>query len=394
MSNKWSDNLRKRMETHQEPSPEGLWENIEHKLQHNISNLPRRKQNGLRLWSKCIGATAVALIMLFIGDYFLREDLLKPIAQDKETPFNFKEKLSALSCSNLPPLAKNKRVVSKIKTYKGSILPKEKDDSNLIAKFEETLEKAKVIESYDSQTCSNVKVDKRRVLSNEFCLDTNRSALKNHFKLSKLGTSLYFSNLPLNTSKQFEGYVSYNPREDPPEVENVYTDVKHRQPVTIGVSLNYNLNEKWSIASGLTFTILSSKFRSGSDSYFYMSDQTLHNIGIPLSVSYNLLKNKRISVYLAAGGLVEKSVYGNLTTDYIVDNKFQQRKEDNISVDQLQWSLNTSTGVLYSLSKKVGLYAEPGVSYYFNNGSEVETIYKEKPINFSLRFGIHISLGK
>lgn len=47
----------------------------------------------------------------------------------------------------------------------------------------------------------------------------------------------------------------------------------------------------------------------------------------------------------------------------------------------------------FNLSSVVGLYVEPGVSYYFDNGSSVSNIYKEKPLNFNLEFGLRFSLG-
>ena len=436
MSDQWEDDLRKRMETHQEPAPEGLWEDIEWAMKQNNSIVLQKKQNKvLLLWSKRIGAAAaVALIMLFVGDYFLKENPLKPIAQEKETPYNPEGKLSTLqnnekvlvaeAGNNSSSLSKNNGVVAKIKASKESLLLEGKDNSNLIAKVEEATEQEKEIKREDSQSNSNVNVEKKkgdgqegsiekkRVFSNEYSLDTNLPALKNKYKSSKLGTNIYASNLSLNSTKKYEGYGNFNSREVSQEIDEdfgedpvgdilvgnkyreVYTDVKHRQPIIIGASINYNLNEKWSLTSGLTYTILSSELRSGSDSYYYTSEQTLHNVGIPLDINYNVWKSKKMSVYLSGRGLVEKNVSGKLMTDYVVGDKLQQSKEDKISVDQLQWSLNTSAGVLYSLSQKVGLYAEPGVSYHFNNGSEVETIYKEKPVNFSLRLGLRISFGK
>jgi hypothetical protein len=162
----------------------------------------------------------------------------------------------------------------------------------------------------------------------------------------------------------------------------------------MGASIKYNLDEKWSLTSGLTYTILSSQLRSGSNNHYYTSEQTLHNIGIPLGINYNLWKVRNVSIYVSGGGMVEKNVSGKLITDYVINDKPESTEKDNISIDQLQWSINTSVGVEYNLFSKIGLYAEPGVIYYFKNGSEVETIYKEKPVNVNLRVGLRFSLGK
>lgn len=35
----------------------------------------------------------------------------------------------------------------------------------------------------------------------------------------------------------------------------------------------------------------------------------------------------------------------------------------------------------------VGVYVEPGLSYYFDDGTDMKTIYKDKPLNLNLNHG-------
>lgn len=91
--------------------------------------------------------------------------------------------------------------------------------------------------------------------------------------------------------------------------------------------------------------------------------------------------------------MVEKNISGRLSTDYVVNGKLESTDEEQISINRLQWSLNSSIGIEYNLFSKIGLYAEPGVIYYFKNGSGIETIYKEKPMNINFRVGLRFSLG-
>lgn len=82
MNSQWSDNLRKRMEAHEEPSPDGLWEDIEQivtkELPFRTREHPVQSPSGQKkilLWAKKIGAVAaILLILLFVGDFFLKED--------------------------------------------------------------------------------------------------------------------------------------------------------------------------------------------------------------------------------------------------------------------------------------------------------------------------------
>ena len=49
-------------------------------------------------------------------------------------------------------------------------------------------------------------------------------------------------------------------------------------------------------------------------------------------------------------------------------------KKSNVKIDQLQWSANASVGAQYNFSDRVGLYFEPGVSYYFENAKSEKII--------------------
>jgi len=38
------------------------------------------------------------------------------------------------------------------------------------------------------------------------------------------------------------------------------------------------------------------------------------------------------------------------------------------------------------------VYAEPGLSYYINNGSQTKNFYKDKPWNFNINVGLRFTL--
>ena len=47
----------------------------------------------------------------------------------------------------------------------------------------------------------------------------------------------------------------------------------------------------------------------------------------------------------------------------------------------------------YDMVKNIGIFAEPGLSYYFDDRSSLSTIYKDKPLNFSFSFGLRCTLN-
>lgn len=89
--------------------------------------------------------------------------------------------------------------------------------------------------------------------------------------------------------------------------KEVRTEIHHRQPIRAGLSLGYRLNQRLSLATGLTYTNLTSDIRDGSDSHYFTGEQVLHYIGLPLSVRYDILQWKRLNLYASAGILVEKT---------------------------------------------------------------------------------------
>jgi len=55
-----------------------------------------------------------------------------------------------------------------------------------------------------------------------------------------------------------------------------------------------------------------------------------------------------------------------------------------------QWSINGRIGVSYPLWNFLSIYTEAGIGYYFDNGSEIETIHNEKPFDAALQAGFRL----
>ena len=183
-----------------------------------------------------------------------------------------------------------------------------------------------------------------------------------------------------------ESLVVYNQ----PEVETKYS---HKLPVKFGVSFRYGFNEKLGIESGLTYTLLNSTFTTaaGTANGNTTGTQTLHYIGIPLNVTYNIIGSKLFNVYASAGGAMEKAVGGYFETTGHVDGKRSETNRNSLKPKELQWSLNASAGAQVNVLNQLGLYVEPGISYRIPSGSHVRSIYTDKKLDFSIGFGIRFN---
>ena len=164
----------------------------------------------------------------------------------------------------------------------------------------------------------------------------------------------------------------------------------HNRPIKVGISVRYDIDNRWSISSGLTYSYLRSSFDYSEGKAFGSGVQKLHYVGLPLAVDYNIISAKKLKVYLSAGGEVQKLVCGKATMDGV--NIPEADANHDIKEGGMQWSLNAAIGAEYNFVDNFGIYIEPGVSHYIDNHSKVDNYYKYKPTNFSLNVGLRLSI--
>lgn len=169
---------------------------------------------------------------------------------------------------------------------------------------------------------------------------------------------------------------------------------KHHLPLRLGLSVRYAITDRWGVQSGLAYSYLSSDMTSRTNESRYATKQEVHFVGIPLAADYSLWRNRWLNVYVMAGGMVEKSVKATATTTYYMGDVMLSEDSKRLKMRQLQWSANAAAGIQLNLAKGIGLYAEPGLSYYFDNGSSIKTAYTDKPLNFSMKLGLRYSFEK
>lgn len=154
---------------------------------------------------------------------------------------------------------------------------------------------------------------------------------------------------------------------------------KHNMPVSFGATVSYALNDRLALTSGLVYTLATSSFEHGTSSSASKDEQTLHYVGIPLTASYTIWSNSWLKTYVNAGGQADFNVSAKVETE---------GHTTDIDKDRAQLSVGAAAGVQLNVIKQMGVYVEPGMRYYFDNGSNVQTVFKEHPCNFSLQMGL------
>src|SRR5690554_6429948 len=418
MNKQWQDDLRDRMELHEEPTPEGLWDDVEQLL--HTANVPATPpKRAIPLWAACSAAVAaVALVLLIIGIRLLNDEggelhvaeqnhvaKQNHVAEQKypeqpvtdpppavtETSSAVNEPTPAVTekttkieliaetepvAKTAPPLLASATKKSRTIAEKASLIGEE--PMLAIAENASPVEEAKVLVTEiplaetevlvvgdrsegnldENQQQHAVDDTRQPITGTNDATDFQRTTRGRNLRSSKWQTDLYASNTSSGTTSTHSGYGSFVPYELNPEefvlasveqselpsdirgsheYQHVYTDIRHSQPVTLGVSVLYNLNERWSLTSGLTYTLLSSELYSGSktDNHYHHSRQSLHYVGVPLNVNYTVWRNPKISTYVSGGGLVEKNLWGKLTTDFVIGDQLETRNRQDIRVKPL-----------------------------------------------------------
>lgn len=187
---------------------------------------------------------------------------------------------------------------------------------------------------------------------------------------------------------------SLNPVPEKTGIEETSTKGSYGIPVSFGVGLKMDLSPRWSIGTGLNYTLLSRQFYGkytpiGTDGSIGNSTSSdIRNVqqyvGIPVNAFYDIISNDRISLYAYAGGAVEKCV----SDKYSLLNTSITHKE---KVPGLQLSANAGFGVEFMLSDHLGLYIDPSLRYYFDNG-QPKSIRTVQPLMLGFEMGFRARL--
>lgn len=158
---------------------------------------------------------------------------------------------------------------------------------------------------------------------------------------------------------------------------------KHHQPIAFGLSVSYPLSTKWLLSTGVTYTRLRSDFTSQVHDYTFSQEQTLHYLGIPLNAQYRLFQLGGLNVYLSGGAEADYNIKAHMASEGVTQH---------IDRDRWQFSVQGGVGVQYDVLPQLGIYVEPGVKYYFDNGSRLRNFFKDKPTSLNLQFGLRLNI--
>lgn len=437
MKTNWQKDIHDRLGSYEKDAPEGLWEGISRELPKlndgdMLTHKPQRKA-AFRMW-RVAGVAAAASVALVIGYSFLGNSAKDNINIATNTP-----KHPNMLASNQKPLGNEPTgVCAEQATHSVDDLLAEQPTLAKASMEQPTLAKAST--EQPTLASASMETDVKEISSKEE--NSKEENKQTETKPAKREDSYVLPHNPDNNLLAFNDMTERRGDEDASsrwtvstgamgglgasgtttaygdylvlaspgvmdakdspmlDMNTVNRDVEqkteydHHLPIRIGLSVAYALTDRLNISSGLTYTRLASDIKDASMESNYSGEQRLHYVGIPVNVSYKVASSRWISLYGTAGVLAEKCVSGTTDEGYVVNNTVQQTNTHDISTKPLQMSVNAGVGIQFNVHDNVGIYAEPGLSYYFDDGSALQTIYKEKPLNFNLNVGVRFKLSK
>lgn len=373
---KWTERLEKHLADYREEPKRDLWEGIEASLDKEVKH--QHRLVSLRRWIAAavfLGLTTGSAYLFWHQQSVTNEQQPTVLADNSESPKDLRQEESIV----------NQPILSKSAVFSVAVLPSEESVATEgSAPAEEPIisdNSAPVVNEEEKTPQKKTEIHKELPTLEVF---EEKNPAQHHNR--KLSMNLYAS----------AGMSSWNGRNGvqmSPSMQQKYMFTRgesvylidyeerqnHNQPISFGLTLSYPLTKRLSVSTGVVYTKLSSDFLTIVQDHQIKRHQVLHYVGVPLNLQFSVWQWHGFETYLTAGGQVDWNVAAKANTDGI---------DQQMGKDRMQWSIGGSLGVQYHIVPQVGLYAEPGIRYYFNNGSNISNFYKDKPTNFNLQFGL------
>lgn len=412
MKEDWTDQIRQKLEGFEMTPPEGLWEDICKQM-----DMPAEPVSAShKRWYWAVAAAVLALVGFFA--VYLYEDHSEPsvlTAKSEMKPIESKENTeieSKTEPKTEPKVEAPQKAKSSIKATPSAKLmafstqkdeeakaeitiePEEPTETEVLAESgvqsepEMQSDSVASVEEEKPQTSKPTKkaidfpelMPKPQVRTNnphEWAVGVNASGGVLTGKTAhedRTAANIDIEEQTEEKSKARNAITEFYPHGD--------SDWDHQIPIRLGLSVQYQLNDRLALISGISYTYLYSEWGKdflNNGSY----EQMLHYIGVPVGIAWHFGSSKHFRFYLSGTTLLEKCI------------SFKYRWQEDQTVNSIrpwQFSIRVAVGAEYSFTPQFGFFLEPSFGYYFNDGSSLQHYYKERPFAPSIDFGLRLHL--
>lgn len=373
----WIDIIRQRLQEAESPLPPGDWEAFE------ASALPTRRPRVLHWVISALAAAAVAAVLL------IPRQKKEQVPEQSHASVDRVESDASVAIAEVMPSESPVRpwaissspVVRKTTTVPPAeptqVSVEEPVPQNPVAEqepdaTEEVIDEPVAEPSVPQETNSI----EESAWKDVFEPDQPSGAKSGH----RIAVSPYIGSTG-NLSRTFSfnrvpiGEYLFTAAPDLPTTPKENNSIRHSLPLSFGLEISYFPASRLALTSGLELSVYNSVF---TVPFFGEQRQRVHYLGIPLKADWVVWQAGRFSTWLGAGGKVDRCVRARVNDKAVQDNT-------------LNWSVMADASLQFALTKNLGLYIQPEVSWYFKPADPVLQTYRtEHPLMFTVGAGLRI----
>lgn len=394
MSDKWTDKLPSLMEGYEEAAPEGLWEGV------SAGVAPKRRWAVAWWVGGSLAAAAAVALVVFLWRPEQSERALVPeatLAEAVTVLEDAPEVIPEVVPEVVPQVVKplQQKVIQTVPETP-IVAPAEEPVEEPKTKEEPAKEQPKTTVPETKPATQNTTVD---VFSS---IGQSPKPKKHDSKIQvTLGTGGFLANASGGTTR---GYgIPYNPGMpmttltkaggEPITVPMLgrnresTTQSSHRQSVKLNIGISYSFAPRWSVGSGVTYTVLRSEYTTDSGNTVSKATRQLHYLGIPLNLQFMVFEWRELGIGVNAGGMWETAVGSRLNKMEYVGDELASESQEFPGVKDQRWSINGGVSLQYQLFRYGAIFVQPGVSWHIPGNNEVESYYTVHPVAFDFTLG-------
>ncbi len=401
------------LESGQEDVPERVWEGISEEL----DSLARRKKAALWWRRAAIGSAAAAVVAVgmflgFNGTHMQQDDsnMIAVVPPVQESDGN----MTLANAEELP--AEHMEVRSSFVPRSAAEFETAIDEAAADAVQEkQEQDKPKQDNTEKPGPAEMKKADEGRGRNQETAKDQSpqgRMTLEDNwketpedgdFKADNSRASVVISGITGTNSTRSKARHNLMKRPTVPStkprtgITETSTNTTYGIPVSFGAGVKVDITERWAVGAGLNYTLLTRKFygtytKATDDGIIEISQSSdirnvQHYVGIPINAYFNILNNRHVNFYAYAGGTAEKCISDRYEVLNVNGSPIIHKEK----AKGVQLSANVGIGVEFMLGKYVGLYVDPSLRYYFDNG-QPKSIRTAQPLMLGFEMGIRARL--
>lgn len=161
------------------------------------------------------------------------------------------------------------------------------------------------------------------------------------------------------------------------EIES--TDV--RPPLSLGIKVSYYTSARFSVETGLLYTELSTRSKTlEMNNMYHEFEQTLHYIGLPIGMRYDLFKQKSFTIYAAQSVVFEKGLRAVNRVNNYEKITLKSSEKSMAPISGFQLSTLSSAGVDIPLFAGFSFFGEGGFQVFYLNHTQPFNIRSAKPL--------------